>query len=175
MLEYVQRASIGALIGAQGPYVILVGLLVLVTVLAEVVLVIVVLEVLLVEILLIHLLEGEGLPGEPVNGAGDQLLLDVLTELVVELEALLNVGGGIIILLTWCVGWGEEVEERLGGNGLLDDTRLFCVYFDSSQPACDISFCRDSDLLLLRCFFCSTLTVRSLPSFQLILSPSAWS
>lgn len=107
MLEYSQRAS-GSV---QRPYVILVGLLVLVTVLAEIVLVIVILEVLLVEVLLIHLLEGEGLSGEPVDGTGDQLLLDVLTELVVELEALLNVRGGVIVLLTWCVGWGEEVEE----------------------------------------------------------------
>lgn len=107
MLEYGQRESKGA----EGPYVILVGLLVLVTVLAEVVLVVVILEILLVEVLLIHLLEGEGLTGEPVDGTGDQLLLDVLTELVVELEALLDVGGSVIVLLTWCVGWGEEVEE----------------------------------------------------------------
>lgn len=127
MLEYGQRAKLGG----RGPYVILIGLLVLVTVLAEVVLVVVILEVLLVEILLIHLLEREGLSGEPVDGAGDQLLLDVLTKLVVEFEALLNVRGGVIVLLTWRIGWGEEVEERLGGNGLLDDTRLFCVCFDS--------------------------------------------
>lgn len=111
----------------KGPYIILVGLLILVTVLAEVVLVVIILKVFLVKVLLVHLLEGQSLSGEPVDGAGDQLLLDVLTELVVELEALLNVGGSIIVLLAWCVGWGEEVEEGLGGNGLLDDTRLFCV------------------------------------------------
>lgn len=134
MLENGQRASVDT----QGAYIILVGLLVLVTVLAEVILVVVIFEVLLVEILLIHLLEGESLSGEPVNGAGDQLLLDVLAELVVELEALLNVRGSVIVLLAGCVGWGEEVEERLGRDGLLDDTRLFCVCFDSvscSAPA----------------------------------------
>ena len=116
-----------------GPYIILVGLLIFVTVLAEVILIVVILKVFLIEVLLVHLLKGEGLPGEPVNGAGNQLLLDVLTELVVELEALLDVGSGIIVLLAWCVGWGEEVEEGLGGDGLLDDTGLFCVWFDSGQ------------------------------------------
>lgn len=95
----------------EGPYVILIGLLVLVTVLAQVVLIIIVLKVFLVEVLLVHLLESEGLSGEPIDRAGNQLLLDVLTKLVVELEALLNVRGGVIVLLTWCVGWGEEVEE----------------------------------------------------------------
>lgn len=111
----------------KGAYIILVGLLILVTVLAEVVLIIVLVEVLIVEVLLVHLLKGQGLSGEPVDGAGNQLLLDVLTELVVELEALLDVGGGIVVLLAGCVGRGEEVEERLGGDGLLDDTGLFCV------------------------------------------------
>jgi hypothetical protein len=112
---------------AERSYIILVRLLILVTILAQIILIVVILKVLLVEILLVHLLEGEGLTGKPVNGAGNELLLDVLTKLVVELEALLDVGGGVIVLLTWCVGWGEEVEEGLGGDGLLNDTGLFCV------------------------------------------------
>jgi hypothetical protein len=70
----------------------------------------------------------KSLAGEPVDSAGDELLLDVLTELVVELEALLDVGGGIVVLLVLGRARGvEEVEERLCGNGLLDNAGLLCV------------------------------------------------
>ena len=70
----------------------------------------------------------QGLAGEPVNGAGDELLLDVLTKLVVELETLLDVGGGVVVLVLRGLGWVEEVEERLCRNRLLDDTGLLGVW-----------------------------------------------
>lgn len=114
------------------PYVILVGLLVLIAVVAEVVLVILLIEVLLIKVILIHLLESEGLSSKPVDGTGNQLLLDVLTQLVVKLEALLDVGSGVIIVLGWCLGGREEVEERLGGDSLLDNAGLFCVWVGSA-------------------------------------------
>lgn len=109
------------------PYVIVVGLLILIAVLAEVVLIIVLIEVLLVKLVLVHLLESEGLSSKPVDGTGNELLLNVLTQLVVKLEALLNVGSGIVVVLGGCIGGREEVEKRLGGNSLLDNTSLFCV------------------------------------------------
>lgn len=107
-------------------FYLIVRLLVLITVVAELVLVLIVLifELALVEVLEVLVLEG--LASEPVDGAGDELLLDVLTELVVELEALLDVGSSIVIVLGRA--WGvEEVKERLCGNGLLNDAGLLCV------------------------------------------------
>ena len=53
----------------------------------------------------------KGLAGEPVNGAGDELLLDVLTELVVELELGLNVVLDLLVILCRGAGGVEEIEE----------------------------------------------------------------
>jgi hypothetical protein len=53
----------------------------------------------------------QSLASEPVDGTGDELLLDVLAELVVELETLLDVRGSIVLLILWGRGWVEEVEE----------------------------------------------------------------
>jgi len=44
-------------------------------------------------------LELQGLAGEPVDGAGNELLLDVLTELVVQLELLLDVLVNLLIVV----------------------------------------------------------------------------
>jgi hypothetical protein len=113
----------------------------------------------------------QSLAGEPVDGTGDKLLLDVLSELVVKLEALLDVGRSIVLVL-WGVGRVEEVEERLSRNSLLDDARLLGV---CGLLACgDILEVSDYSLLFL-CFLLSMRTVRSLPAFHSILSPSAWS
>ena len=69
----------------------------------------------------------QSLAGEPVDRTGNELLLDILTELVVKLETLLDVGGSIVVVLRG-VGWVEEVEERLCGDGLLDNAGLLSVY-----------------------------------------------
>jgi hypothetical protein len=53
----------------------------------------------------------QSLTSEPINGTGNELLLDVLTELVVELELGLNVVVNILIILGWGAGGVEEVEE----------------------------------------------------------------
>jgi hypothetical protein len=111
----------------SGRAYLVVWLLILVTVVAELILILVVLifELALVEVLNVLILQS--LAGEPVDGAGNELLLDVLAKLVVELETLLNVGGSIILIVLRGL-WGvEEVEERLRGDGLLDDARLLGV------------------------------------------------
>jgi hypothetical protein len=45
------------------------------------------------------MLELESLASEPVDGAGNELLLDVLTELVVKLELLLNVLVDLLVVI----------------------------------------------------------------------------
>jgi len=53
----------------------------------------------------------QSLTSEPVDGTGNQLLLDVLTELVVELELGLNVVLNLLVVLGRGAGGVEEVEE----------------------------------------------------------------
>lgn len=80
-------------------------LLILVTVLAEIVFVIVVLLVIIaIQVVVLQLLESESLTSEPVDGAGNELFLDVLAQLVVKLEALLDVGSGVVLLLRGGLG-----------------------------------------------------------------------
>lgn len=92
-------------------YIVLVGLLVLVTILAEIIVILVKVLLILIKIVLIHLLKSKGLSRKPVDGTRNELLLDVLTQLVVELEALFNVTGSIVVILRRRLGRGEEVEE----------------------------------------------------------------
>lgn len=120
-------STCGVFRGCTGSYIVLVRLLVLITVITEVIILLVILEVLLVKVFLIKLLESESLTREPVDGTRNQLLLDILAQLVVQLEALLNVGCSILVVLSRCLGRGEEVEERLCWNGLLDDAGLLRV------------------------------------------------
>ena len=158
-------------------HVILVRILILVVVLAQVILVLIVLVEILVQLILVNLLIGECLAREPVNGTGDELLLDVLAQLVVQLQAVLDVGRGIIILLCRGLRGREEVEKGVGRDSLLDDAGLLgvcAVLVFLFKFLCYVLACRH-DSLLLRCFFCSTRTVRSFSAFQLILSPWAWS
>lgn len=107
---------------------LLVRLLVIVLVTAEIFLILIVLVLKLVLIKVIKaLLELQGLASEPVNGTGNQLLLDVLAQLVVKLELGLNVLINLIVLVRW---WGsrvEEVKERRSRDGLLDDAGLLGV------------------------------------------------
>ena len=72
------------------------------------------------------LLKLQGLASEPINGARDKLLLDVLAKLVVKLETLLDVGRSILVLV-WSSRGAEEVEEGLSGDRLLDDTGLLGI------------------------------------------------
>lgn len=92
-IEVSRERSIG------NAYLVVILLLILIVVtLLVIILVILVLEVVLVEV--VHaLLELESLAGEPVDGAGNKLLLDVLTELVVKLELLLNVLVDLLVVI----------------------------------------------------------------------------
>jgi hypothetical protein len=99
-------------------------------VIADILVILVVILIKIRQVILVNLLECEGFPSEPVDGPRNQLLLDVLTQLVVKLEPLFNVRGGIVIVIAWGLGRREEVEEGLSGNCLLDDASLLggCVY-----------------------------------------------
>lgn len=91
---------------------LLVRLFVVVLITAEVLLILIVLVLELVLIKVVEaLLELQGLTGEPVDGAGNELLLDVLTKLVVELELGLNVLIDLVVVISWGSGGVEEVEE----------------------------------------------------------------
>ena len=75
-------------------------------------------------LLSLWLLKGKRLTSKPVDGMGNELLLDILAKLVVKLEALLDVGSSIVVALGRVLRRGEEVEERLSGNSLLNNTGL---------------------------------------------------
>lgn len=124
-------ALLSVLLGTPRASLLVVILVVLVLVEIVLVLVIFVFKVALVEILA-QLLKLERLAGEPVDGAGDQLFLNVLAEGVVELETLFNVAGDFVInvfvVIPWRRGRAEEVEKGVGGHGLLDDAGLLGVW-----------------------------------------------
>ncbi|KAH0294782.1 hypothetical protein KCU62_g97, partial [Aureobasidium sp. EXF-3399] len=90
------------------------------------ILIVLVLEVVLIKVLE-ALLELQSLTSEPVDGTGNELLLDVLTELVVELELGLNIVLNLLVVLGRGAGGVEEVEERGSGDGLLDNAGLLGV------------------------------------------------
>ena len=85
----------------------------------------------LVEVLLrlVAVLELESLAGEPIDGTGDDLLLELLAELVVDLEAVVELLKLVLVdvlvlegLWRRRLGRAEEVEERVDVDGLADDT-----------------------------------------------------
>ena len=73
------------------------------------------------------MLELQRLASEPVDGAGDELLLDVFAELVVELQLRFDLLVDLLFVILRWRGRVEEVEEGWRGNGLLDDAGLLCV------------------------------------------------
>jgi hypothetical protein len=85
----------------KGNAYVVVRLLLVIVLLAQVILIliIVVIKVGTLEVIVRELLEGESLTSEPVDSTGNKLLLNVLTELVVELKALLDVGLGILVIV----------------------------------------------------------------------------
>lgn len=105
-------------------YLLLLRLILIIVVLIADIIILIIILVKLGKVILIQLLKGEGLASEPVDGTRDQLLLNVLSQLVVELEALLNVGSGIVVILGRGLGGREEVEEGFGRDRLLDNASL---------------------------------------------------
>lgn len=106
---------------------LLIRLVVLVPVVTEVILLLIVLVLEFALVVVIELLELKSLAGEPVDSTGDELLLDILAELVVQLQTLLDVGRDLVIIVGRGLGWREKVEERLGGDRLLDNAGLLRV------------------------------------------------
>jgi hypothetical protein len=92
---------------------------------------VIILIVKLIKLIGIHIVtkffELKGLASEPVDGAGDKLLLDIFSELVVEFETLLDIRSDGIIVIRGGLRGGEEVEKGLCWYCNLDNTSLFCV------------------------------------------------
>lgn len=89
-------------------------------------------EVVLIEALevIVVLFVLKSLSGEPVNGMWNEFLLNVLSQVVVELKAAVNLGSlllGTLKVLSWWGWWAEEVEERLGWDSLLENSGLLGV------------------------------------------------
>ena len=140
-----------------------------------VVFIVLVFESILVIEVIKTLLKLQRLAREPVDGSWDEFFLDVLAELIVQLELALDVVIQVIVILIrlWRFGGVEKVKERRGRHGLLDDTSLLRIW--ATMSALAVLGWDGLDLLLLRCFLLSTFTVRFLPSFHWISTPSAWS
>jgi hypothetical protein len=112
---------------ASGAYIVIRLFFIVILIVLIFFLIILILEITLFHVI-IHLLELKSLTSKPIDSTGDQLLLNVLPQLVVELQAFLDVSGSIIIILIcWRLRRGEEVEEGLGWNGLLDNSGLLGV------------------------------------------------
>jgi len=76
----------------------------------------------------VQFLELKSLSSEPIDRTGDELLLDILSQLIVQFEAFLNIRCSIIVVLVCgSLWWREEVEEGLRGDGLLNDTGLLGI------------------------------------------------
>jgi hypothetical protein len=105
------------------------------------VVVLVVKVVIVLKVILKVLLIAEGLAGEVVDSTRDDLLLEVLAELVVHLEAAVELLELLLVdvlllelLARWGLGGLEEVEERVGGDDFTDDAgaarRLVALLLD---------------------------------------------
>jgi hypothetical protein len=108
---------------------IIIGLILVVMILALVIfLIIFILKISFFHIL-IEFLKLKSLTSKPVNSAGNELLLDVLAQLIVEFKTLLDIARSIIVVIVrWCLGRRKEVEEGLSWYCLLNNPGLLCVY-----------------------------------------------
>ena len=86
---------------------------------------VVALNLLILEVILVT----QSFTGKVVDGTWDDLLFEVLSELVVDLESLIKVFKSLLVdfLVFELLGgrwlrWLEEAEERVGGDGLADNT-----------------------------------------------------
>jgi hypothetical protein len=70
----------------------------------------------------------KSLSSKPIDRTGDELLLDVLSQLIVEFKTLLDIRCSIVIVLICrCLWRREEVEERFCWDRLLNNTGLLRV------------------------------------------------
>lgn len=92
---------------------IFVRLLLVVLIAVEVlfILIVLILKLVLVKVIIKALLELQCLSSEPVDGAWNELLLDVFAELVIELKLGLDVVVDLFVLIVRRRGRVEEVEE----------------------------------------------------------------
>ena len=106
---------------------LLVRLFVFVPIVAEVILLIIILVLKVTFHVVIELFVTEGLASEPVDGTGNQLLLDVLPELIIELQSLLKVRFDLLVLARRLLWRRKEVEERLSRDSLPDHAGLLGI------------------------------------------------
>lgn len=100
------------------------------TYLVILIIIVLILEILIIKLILLVKLAiiPQGLAGKVVDRAGDDFFLELFTQLVIELQAavelfeLLGVKVGVLENLG-CgrLGRGEEIEERVGVDGFADD------------------------------------------------------
>ena len=87
--------------------------------------------IVLVEIILVHIVtqffELKSLASEPVNRARYKLFFDILAKLVVQFEALFDIGGNGIVVISGRLWRREEVEKGLSRNGDLDNSSLLGI------------------------------------------------
>ena len=79
------------------------------------ILILVIFKVAGLKVIIIDLLKGQSFTSEPVDGAGNELLLDILAELVVKLEAFFNIRSRVVLLGIIIIGgrlWGREEVEK---------------------------------------------------------------
>lgn len=71
------------------------------------ILVLVLIKIVTIHVILIQLLISKCFAGEPVNGTRNELFPDILTELAVELDALLEVvvRGFLVLFVVLIIGW----------------------------------------------------------------------
>jgi len=137
-------------------------------------LVLIIFVILIVELSIFGILKFfkcQSFASEPVNGAGDELLFDVLTQLIVKLEPLFNIRGDIVFV-SRCDWRSEEVEEGFRGDGLLDDSGLLGVLvslFLAFNSDSEILACLPVDLVAFRMIVDEVATITTLFSVEIRL------
>lgn len=144
------------------------------------ILVIVIVDILVVVVVLIHHIVFEGLSCEVIHGLGNDLFLDVLSELVVHLELLIEFVEDFLVDLVVVYGilcgrdrGSEEVEEGFGGAGLANQPGSIRVCQRDSSRWANEGERGISHALLFLCFLISNSFVRSFSSFHLTTVPMA--
>jgi hypothetical protein len=107
-----------------------ISLFLVIVVLTQVIFVIlIVIEAARLKLVVVKLLESKSFTREPINRTGNKFLLDILSKLVIQLQAVLDIRCNVrifvlVIFLRRC-GRIEEKEEGLGRYRLFDDAGLF--------------------------------------------------
>lgn len=90
----------------------------------------VILEIAGFKLILIEFFVCKSLASKPVDCTGNEFLFDILTKLIIELQAFFDIGASIIlVVIVFISGWlrrGEKVKEGLRRDRFLDYAGLLC-------------------------------------------------